>query len=294
MILVAGGTGTLGSRLVRRLVALGLPVRVLARNPSRAADLAAAGIEVMAGDVRDRRSVDGAFAGVDTVVSAIQGFAGGGGVSPASVDRDGNVTLIDAAAAVGASVVLVSVVGAAADSAMELFRAKYDAEQYLMRSGVAYTIVRATAFVETWAMMIGEPLKKNGVTMVFGRGDNAINFVSAHDVAALLERAVTDRTLRGRIIEIGGPDNVTFNRMAALVQLAAGRTGRVRHIPRAMLRTMAIAARPLNAELARKARAGVVMDTEDMTFDARPGRSEFAGLPETDVKTALDRYFSSC
>ena len=69
--------------------------------------------------------------GSATVVSAVQGFAGPGGGSPESVDRDGNKHLIDAASAVDADFVLMSVVGAAADSPMELFRMKWAAEQYL-------------------------------------------------------------------------------------------------------------------------------------------------------------------
>ena len=92
-----------------------------------------------------QRAVDGA----DVVVSAVHGFAGPGGVSPASVDRDGNRHLVDAAVRAGATVILMSVVGAAPDSPMELFRMKYAAEQHLRARGTPWTIVRSTAFLET-------------------------------------------------------------------------------------------------------------------------------------------------
>ena len=88
------------------------------------------------GDVRDAATLAAAIDGVTTVVSAVQGFAGPGRVTPASVDRDGNANLVDAASAVGADVVLMSVVGASPDSPMELFRAKYEAETNLRASGV--------------------------------------------------------------------------------------------------------------------------------------------------------------
>ena len=55
-------------------------------------------------------------------MSAVHGFAGPGQVTPRAVDRNGNVNLIDAAAELGIDVVLMSVVGASADHAMELFR----------------------------------------------------------------------------------------------------------------------------------------------------------------------------
>src|SRR3954452_12059852 len=151
MILVAGGTGRLGRLVVARLVAAGIDVRGLTRDPDRAADLSVGAIEIAQGDVRDPSSIVRAMGGVTTVFSAVQGFAGTGHVTPASVDRAGNMHLVDAAAAAEAHVVLMSVVGATVDSPMELFRAKYDAEEHLRSSGTAWTIVRASAFVELWA-----------------------------------------------------------------------------------------------------------------------------------------------
>src|SRR4051794_195426 len=146
MIAIAGGTGRLGSRVVTRLAARGVDVRVLTRDPTRARHLAAATSDVVVCDVRDPAATRRAVRGATTVVSAVHGFAGPGRVSPRSVDRDGNANLIDAAEAAGADVVLMSIAGAAADSAMELARAKYAAEQHLKASRTGWTIVRATAF----------------------------------------------------------------------------------------------------------------------------------------------------
>src|SRR6478735_12531415 len=108
MILVAGGTGRLGSLLVRRFAERGQEVRVLTRDRSRAEHLGGSACAVVVGDVRDPSSLEPAMVGVDVVVSAIQGFAGPGRVTPATVDDQGNVNLIDAAAATGADVVLMS------------------------------------------------------------------------------------------------------------------------------------------------------------------------------------------
>src|SRR5256885_8158430 len=105
MILIVGGTGTLGTKLVDRLSARGLPVRILARHPARASGTVSGPVEMVEGDVRDRPSLLRSMDGVDTVVSAVHGFAGLGGSSPESVDFRGNANLIDAAAAMGAAVV---------------------------------------------------------------------------------------------------------------------------------------------------------------------------------------------
>lgn len=274
MILVAGGSGRLGTLVVKRLAAGGLAVRVLTRDPARARHLGDAANEVVEGDVRDRASVQRAMRGVTTVVSAVHGFAGPGRVSPASVDRVGNANLVDAAAAVEADVVLVSVVGASPDHPMELFRAKYAAEQHLRASTTGWTIVRATAFVELWADIMAKPI-------VFGRGENPINFVSVGDVAGVVERAVADVDLRGRVIEVGGPENMTFNELAALLQRIRKRPAKVRHVPPLLLRSM--------APFTRQARAAIAMDTIDMTFDAVAAHRTRAEMSMTDVETALTR-----
>jgi len=287
VIVVAGGTGTLGTRLVPRLAAQGLAVRVLTRDPARAAHLAGTGVEVARGDVRDPRSVADALDGAGTVVSAITGFTGPGRVSPSSVDRVGNAGLINAAARAGAAFVLVSVVGAAPGHPIGLFRAKHASEEMLRASGLAWTIVRATAFMETWGAIMGRMLQTSGTILVFGRGDNPVNFVSAADVAALTGRAVTDPGLHGQVLELGGPDNLTLNQVAAIVLETAGRRGAVRHIPRPALHAMALLTAGIRPALARQARAALAMDSLDMTFDPAPGRQAFPGLPDTDLLSAL-------
>jgi uncharacterized protein YbjT (DUF2867 family) len=287
VILVAGATGTLGTRLVRRLHARHLSVRVLTRDPGRAAHLAASGVQVVRGDLRDAASVRRAAAGAETIVMAAHGFSGTGGSSPDSVDRLGNGQLVDAATAVGAAVILVSVVGASPSSPLELFRAKYDAEAYARRSGVPLTVVRATAFIETWIQILSEPIRRAGRGLVFGRGQNPINFVSAEAVAALVERAVVDSGLRGQTIEIGGPSNVTLTEFVALLSTHAGRPGTPRRLPRPVLRAMSILLRQLRPSFAAQAGAAVVMDTRDMTFDASPLWRRFPDLPVIDIQRVL-------
>jgi uncharacterized protein YbjT (DUF2867 family) len=287
VILVAGGTGRLGTLVVRRLVGRGLDVRVFTRNPDRAAHLAAERLQVVIGDVRDRESVRQATEGVDVVVSAVHGFVGPKGVSPVTVDRDGNANLIDAAKAAGADVVLMSIVGASPDSPMELFRMKHAAEQHAAASGLPTTVVRATALMELWIELLEQTAARSGRPLVFGRGDNRINFVSVIDVAALVNHVVTDRATRGELLEIGGPDNVTFNELAQAVQTAAGRASSPRHVPPAMLRFMAGTIGRIKPELGRQARAALAMDRVDLTFDASPARRLYPDLPVTALAEVL-------
>lgn len=289
-VLVAGGTGTLGRQVVARLAARGLRVRVLTRDPARARPLEGAAVEVAMGDVRDPEAVGRAMTGAGTVVSAVHGFAGPGAAGPEAVDWRGNLNLFRAAAAAGVGhVVLLSAQGASPDHPIGLFRVKHRAEEALRASGLAWTVVRATAFMETWAMLVGEPLLRTGKTTIFGRGRNPLNFVSAHDVAGFVELAVTDPALRGRTLEVGGPENLTFRDVVATFQREAGVRGEVRHVPLPVMRIASVLMRPLSPALARQIQAGVVMDTFDMSFDGAERARRFPSIPLTTLAEVVRR-----
>jgi uncharacterized protein YbjT (DUF2867 family) len=237
--------------------------------------------------VRDGRTLDAAMVGVSTVVSAIHGFGDIGNVSPASVDRDGNRRLIDAAAAANAGIVLMSIVGASAQHPIELFRMKYVAEEYLRASGAPWTIVRATAFAEFWLDLLDQTATTSGRPVIFGRGGNPINFVSVSDVAALVERVLVDPSTRGATFEIGGPQNLSFNELAAGLQRASKRTATARHVPRAILRVLAAVLRPVQPNRARQIRAALAMDSIDLTFIATDLHRRFPELPVTSLADIL-------
>ncbi len=269
-VLVAGGTGRLGTLVVRRLVERGVVVRVLTRDAARVDALRELDVEIVQGDVRRPETLGAAVQDVDVVVSAVHGFVGTGGVSPKAVDRDGNANLVAAAADAGAAVVLVSIVGVAADSPMELFRCKAAAEAELRASGASWTIVRSAAFLELWAELVGKGI-------VFGSGENPINFVSVHDVADAVTDAVLDPGTRGHVVEVVGPEPLTFNELAERLRSRTGNPVRVRHIPRWLLRVIA----PFH----RQPKAALVMDTTDMTSRSVSG----ATVGRTSLDQALAR-----
>lgn len=280
MILVAGGTGRLGRLVVAGLAARGEPVRVVTRDTVRAALPAGQLIEVVRGDVRVPATLPPALAGVRVVVSAVHGFAGPGRVTPKSVDRDGNANLVAAAETAGADVVLMSVAGAAPDHPMELFRMKAAAESHLRASGVRWTVVRASAFLELYLELLHRSAGKSGRPMVFGRGDNPINFVTVTAVADAVVGAVLDPTVRGRVVEVVGPRDLTLNELAAICQRESGTVGMgtvdkgPRHLPRPALRVLAASRFVMAPGLARQAQAALIMDSTDMTGGgSRSGRA---------------------
>ena len=265
MILVAGGTGRLGALIVAGLTARGERVRVLTRVPPALRPWNGPLVEVAIGDVRDPSSLDPAVVGARTVVSAVHGFAGPGRVSPTSVDRDGNANLVAAARGANAEMVLVSVVGATTRHPMELFRMKAAAEDNLRASGVPWTIVRATAFLELYLDLMCRTAGRSGRPLVFGRGQNPINFVAVADVARTVVDAALDPSQRGRTLTVTGARNLTLNELAAITQQELRTTKTPRHIPRAALHVLAATHAVSNTAVARQAKAALIMDTADMT-----------------------------
>ncbi|MEA2634037.1 MAG: hypothetical protein QOH92_804, partial [Chloroflexota bacterium] len=177
MILVAGATGNLGPSVIERLTARGRRVRVLTRDPARARRLLVQetreqDIELITGDVSIPSSLTPALDGIETVVSAVTGF-GPGGSGPMTVDLLGNGNLIAAAEAAKVQhFVLLSMHGARPDHPLELYRAKFLAEERLRKSRLAWTIIRPTVFMELWADIVSDSMTRSGKATVFGRGDN--------------------------------------------------------------------------------------------------------------------------
>lgn len=291
MILVAGGTGTLGRFLIPKLIGRGMKVRILTREPSHASHLVDNDVEIAEGDVRDPRAVERAIAGVDAVVSAVHGFIGKGSENPQTVDRDGNKNLIRSAAAAGVGhFVLMSILGAAADHPTELFRMKWEAEQELLRSGLEWTIVKPTAYMETWIGVLASPLLQHRKAMVFGGGTNPINFVSAADVARAVEQALVDRR-NETIVEAGGPEDLGMSQVVQIFKSVTGATGGTRRVPRPMLRMMSVIARPFNPVLARQSASGVVMDTRDQTLAGLGSSPRDTSLFSTSLAEVVKRDY---
>lgn len=291
VILVAGATGSLGTRLVPLLTGHGHRLRLLVRDPAKAAEVGGDLIEAVAGDVRDPAAIGRATVGVSTIIAAMTAFGRGAG-NAETVDWQGNVNLIRAAEAAGVEhYILVSIYGAAPDHPIELFRMKYRAEQELLGSRLAWTIIHPNAYFETWLMLVCEPLLKTGKTTIFGRGDNPINFVSVHDAAHFVELAVTEPALRGQTIELGGPQNLTFNQFLGIFQTSTGAVGKVGHVPRVGLRVASRVLRPINPMRAWQARTAYIMDTTDMTFDPSETMRRFPTFAPTSLAEVIARDY---
>jgi NADH dehydrogenase len=121
--------------------------------------------------------------------------------------------------------------------------------------------------MDLWAQLIGQPILEQGKTTIFGRGNNPINFVAVEDVAHFVSIALDDPRARNRVIEVGGPENLTFNQIAEIFERASGRQAKKRHVPLPMMRVMSVLMQPVNPALSRQIRAGIYMNTANLRYD---------------------------
>jgi len=268
MILIVGASGRLGGTVAKRLLAQGKAVRLMTRTPSNLVHLKQQGAEVVSGDLRNPASLLSACEGVEQVLAAAHALTGKGDNNPQTVDDAGNRQLIDTARAAGVKhFVFLSILGASPDAPVEFFRIKYHTEEYLRASDLSFTIIRPSAFMDLWAQLIGLPILEQGMTTIFGRGNNPINFVAVEDVARFVCIAFENSRTRNEVIEVGGPENLTLNQVAETFERVSGRQAKKRHIPLPMMRAMSILMQPVNPALSRQIRLGVFMDTANLCYD---------------------------
>ena len=269
MHLIVGATGSMGAHLTRSLLAAGEPVRVFTRNPARAQLFAAEGAEVVRGDLRDAASVRMAIQGVRAVVSASHSILGRGANASRIVDDDGQRTLITAAKEAGvAHFVYTSALGASPDHPVDFWRTKARIEQVVRASGLPFTILQPSAFMEVHAYdLIGKNVQLGKRVPLFGPANNPRNFVAAADVAAVARQALVDSRFVGQTVTIGGPQNLTSREVAAVFEQVCGKSAAILHVPLAVVRGMAAVLTPLHEGVGRILSATMVAETTNQTFD---------------------------
>lgn len=257
------------------LLTRGDKIRIMTRHPEgeQAAELRTLGAEVAQGDVRDAASVRTAVAGADTVVISVQALAGPNATRdncPSTCDREGVRTLLTEAKAAGARhVVYVSIAGASPDAPIEFVRIKHEMEGAVRESGMTWTILRPAAFMEVWGPIIGGPILSGGTAMVFGDGENPVNFVSVDDVAEFVIRGI-DGAANGETLTLGGPENFTLNQVVDLFATEAHVQPKVRKMPVGVMRTMSRLMAPFNPGLSRQMGGGAWMASTDQRVDMAP------------------------
>lgn len=239
MILIVGSTGFLGSEVARRLVSRGQTVRALVRPDSDLVlvkGLAGTGIEIVRGDLKQPTSLAVACAGCQAVIStatATRSFRERDSVE--SVDGQGQLDLVDAAAAAGVQHFIYVSVSGGLTGDDPLTSAKRAVEQRLAQSGMRYTILRPTIFMEVWLSPALGFDYVNASATIYGSGDGKVSYISLEDVAEYAARSVNAPAAVDRIIELGGPAALSQHEVVRLFEQVGGRQYTVRQVPQEAL-----------------------------------------------------------
>lgn len=299
-VLVAGGTGFLGSAFVRELCDAGRRVVVLTRDPSKLADrFPGRDVEGREGDVTRPATLEGALDDVSVVVQSVQ-FPGFPVERPSrghtfrEVDGRGTANVAAEASRAGVDrMVYLSGVGADPDSEKPWFRAKAMAERAVREGAFAHSIVRPSwvygpgdRSLNLFARMIRWT---PGVFVQLGDGEQRLNPVFVGDVAAAVAAEVERPDGADVLFEIGGPVTYTMDGVVRVLMDVLGRRKPIVHVPKGLARAGAAVAelvpgRPMS-------RSAVEFVTQGAVADLGTLREVHPDLQLTVLQDALSSYF---
>jgi uncharacterized protein YbjT (DUF2867 family) len=299
MELVVGATGQVGSEVVRQLSERGQHVRAFVRADSNTEPIERLpNVELVVGDLFDPASVERAVDGCEHVIATANGIAPRRRRDHSRLERLAYPPLFGAALGAGVArfVLLSSVVPGHDELPMQ--RDKRVAEAHLAASGLEYAIVRPGAFMDGWLALVGssiplrgEPsatlrrdfwfmktyrrfagrtIEDRGTMMVNGGPDLRTSFISVRDVASILIACTTHDRARNAIIEVGGPEALSWREVADIYGQILGREVRIQTSPAGLLRVVSKLLAPFSPAAASLLALNVALAEADMVLPSEP------------------------
>lgn len=218
MLVLTGATGRLGSQVLdhvlRRVPAHTVGISV--RDPAKAADLAARGVRVRAGDFTDPAGLQHAFEGADRVLVVSAAIRGPGAV-------EANLAAVDAALAAGASRILyTSHQAASPDSLFAPQRTHAATEEHLLALGIPFTALRHGFYASTLRFSVGDALRTGRLV---APADGPVSWTAHADLAEAAATALTqDGVLDGVTPALTAAEALDLESVAGVLGELTGRT----------------------------------------------------------------------
>ncbi len=246
MILVTGGTGFIGRNLVKSLVDSGEQVRILLK-PSNESPKFPKGIavEVAISSLTDTQGIRAALKGITQVYHLAGAERRGTAGDLNNVDVEGTKTLVDAARQSKLErIYFLSHHGATRASAYPVMKAKAIAENWIINSGIPYTIIR-TGAVFGPGDQFTEPLYRlirlfPGFIFIPGQGENLLQPIWIDDLIQSLRLLQQDPKTINRIFSLGGMEALTYRRILELIMEKTGKKRWIVPVTPAYLRTFSL------------------------------------------------------
>jgi uncharacterized protein YbjT (DUF2867 family) len=221
MILVTGATGTVGSEVVRALVDRSQRVRALVRDPEKAARMFADEVELAKGDLADPESLAEAMDDVQRLFLLAP-------VDERVVELEGKV--LDAAKRGGVEhVVRLSVMHADSNADTFFARVHGQAEEQLTRSGLTWTMLRPTFFMQN---LLGSAAMIKSGTLYQPAGHGRSGHIDARDIGETAAVALSTRGHEGKSYRLTGPQDLSLHDIVRIIGDVLGKPVAYVDIPR--------------------------------------------------------------
>jgi NADH dehydrogenase len=285
-VLITGGTGFVGSAIARALSHHDL--RILARHATPDDH----GQTRIAGDVSDPVSLRGACDGVETLVHLVAIIEERGDATFDRVIRQGTENIINEAQRAGiGSIVYLSALGAHDNPRYPYHRAKWQAEQAIIASGIPHTILRPSIIFgpgDGFLTLLAGVVRGFPLTPVVGDGKAPFQPLHVGDVASIVTRAVDHPDAVGTgPHELGGPELFTFEELIDLIRTELGVRRPKVHLPVSLMRLVVNASSPLPRAI-RPPVTREQLNMLELGNEARHSRTEeLLGRPARSLRGSL-------
>ena len=286
-VLVTGPTGFVGRRVVQKLIEHSYQVRCLVHSPGRERIFPPDMVDVYYGDINNADALAGAMQGVDQVVHLVAVIRENGTATYDSVNRQGVENVVSAARAAGSvqQFVHISAVGSVNNPEFPYLQSKWQGEQAVINSGLPYTIVRPSIvfgkgdeFLNSLAALV----RLFPMVPVISSGRNRLQPIWVDDLAQCIALSLSRHDLQGHTLELGGPEQLSYNQIVGSVARAMGKRRIRLHVPMWMMRIgvaimQALMARPpINSEMLNMMRVRNVAEPGmvEQTFGFTPASLE--------------------
>lgn len=269
-VTVFGGTGFLGSAIVRALSARGYAVRVATRHPLPQAP--ADGVMHVTADVSNESSVRRAVHGAFAIVNAVSLYVEKRGLTFAGVHVDGARTVARCAREAGAErIVHVSGLGSDPRSPSAYVRARARGEEAVREAFPDAVVLRPSVMFgrdDSFLSAI-EMATRFPVVPLFGRGDTRLQPVYVADVATAAATVIADPQTPPRELELGGAETLTYREIVAAVAAHLGRRRRLLPLPFAAWKALAAGASLLPSPPLTRNQV-ILMETDNVVTGRTP------------------------
>jgi len=225
--LLAGATGYLGGFIAKELLHRNMQMRLIVRNASKLDAGIGSDIEIFQGELTKPQTLENVCKDVEIVISTVGITRQKDGLTYMDVDYQANLNLLNEAKKAGVKkFIYVSVLNGEKLRHLKICEAKEKFVDELKQSGLDFTIIRPNGFFSDMAEIL--EMAKKGKVYLFGDGRNKANPIHGADLAKITVDAIQKNE---KEIEVGGPETLTQNQIAAVAFDVLNKKIKITHIP---------------------------------------------------------------